>query len=373
MAQSREMRLAPPGLQLPPFIVRSASGADLEPPLGLTGFSFTKQGDPKVAVLQPQYNKVIPGAYGLLSRRPSLPASLSHGSLQPPTVPGDSPRGGGGGGGGVPQRRGAPSLLRPWRKSKAECDVERQEGERILMADTTSTCNAGDLLYCFLAHELLPRTSTTPQHLSRLWETHEGEVGAAAATADAPTVLRDAATARLEAAGLLPKLETLLQSPASGRNDSCNRVLPRLWLGGIRAFSRGSAELRRRGITHVVSLMRDDVPEMPSTLRGHLHVRVDDRPEAANLLEDQFRDICLFIHKARNDQNGCVLVHCGAGVSRSATATAAYIMWKLGMPAVAALEIIRRSRPSVRPNLGFLKALKRWEDRMRHLPGFGFG
>ncbi|TFK34431.1 hypothetical protein BDQ12DRAFT_689589 [Crucibulum laeve] len=53
-----------------------------------------------------------------------------------------------------------------------------------------------------------------------------------------------------------------------------------------------------------------------------------------------------------------VLVHCQAGVSRSATIVTAYLMYSRNMDTTTALELIRRSRPYVEPNQNFLRQLE---------------
>jgi atypical dual specificity phosphatase len=50
---------------------------------------------------------------------------------------------------------------------------------------------------------------------------------------------------------------------------------------------------------------------------------------------------------------GTVLVHCFAGVSRSATIVIAYLMQELGMTMTDAMNFTRRRRPIVCPNFGF--------------------
>ncbi|KAI8806031.1 protein-tyrosine phosphatase-like protein, partial [Cladochytrium replicatum] len=57
------------------------------------------------------------------------------------------------------------------------------------------------------------------------------------------------------------------------------------------------------------------------------------------------------------EHNERVLVHCHAGVSRSATVVLAYLVMRCGMSLKDAWEVTYRSRPIVRPNEGFAKML----------------
>lgn len=59
---------------------------------------------------------------------------------------------------------------------------------------------------------------------------------------------------------------------------------------------------------------------------------------------------------------GRVLVHCQAGISRSATVVAAYLIASRGVSPQTALEIIRKARPCIQPNFGFIKQLDVWHE-----------
>lgn len=81
--------------------------------------------------------------------------------------------------------------------------------------------------------------------------------------------------------------------------------------------------------------------------------------ESENLLD--YLDVCLdFIDQSRKD--GSILVHCFAGVSRSAAVITAYLMRTEQLSREAALESLRKSCDSVCPNDGFLDQLKMFED-----------
>lgn len=60
----------------------------------------------------------------------------------------------------------------------------------------------------------------------------------------------------------------------------------------------------------------------------------------------------------------CILVHCQKGRSRSAAIVTAYLMYRNGWSVDQALKFLRQRRPSVEPNIGFLNALRMFQDSM---------
>ncbi|KAL3819691.1 hypothetical protein ACJIZ3_005596 [Penstemon smallii] len=81
--------------------------------------------------------------------------------------------------------------------------------------------------------------------------------------------------------------------------------------------------------------------------------------ESEDLLD--YLDVCLdFIENSRKE--GSVLVHCFAGVSRSAAIITAYLMRSEQLSQEDAVESLRESCESVCPNDGFLEQLKMFEQ-----------
>jgi protein-tyrosine phosphatase len=109
-------------------------------------------------------------------------------------------------------------------------------------------------------------------------------------------------------------------------------------------------------VRHVLSLVEraDDVPACVTRAGSggmvHLHLPLADRADADLLTWLGVANA--FIDRARRD--GGVLVHCAAGVSRSAAVVMGYLMWKYGHSLQDALRIVRRARPCVRPNTGYV-------------------
>ncbi|KAG0563809.1 hypothetical protein M758_8G057600 [Ceratodon purpureus] len=81
--------------------------------------------------------------------------------------------------------------------------------------------------------------------------------------------------------------------------------------------------------------------------------------DSQNLL-DNLEGCLEFIDKGR--VRGGVLVHCVAGVSRSAAVVTAYLMHKEHLSAADALTSLRKASPGVCPNYGFMEQLAIFEN-----------
>ena len=55
--------------------------------------------------------------------------------------------------------------------------------------------------------------------------------------------------------------------------------------------------------------------------------------------------------------NSSILVHCSAGISRSATLVVAYVMWYFQLSFMAAYKFVQNLRPQISPNLNFVGQL----------------
>merc|ERR1711899_355587 len=75
-------------------------------------------------------------------------------------------------------------------------------------------------------------------------------------------------------------------------------------------------------------------------------------------LKSKFNYICNFLKRHENER---VLVHCQAGISRSATACLAYLMKEKNMSLDSSFCYLRKGRECVSPNFAFLGQLKCWE------------
>ena len=124
-----------------------------------------------------------------------------------------------------------------------------------------------------------------------------------------------------------------------------------IWLGDL-AASENLRALDEHRITHLLTIL-DYQPTPIDQQRSYFYIHADDLP-STDLLTREFERAFDFL-----DQGHQVLIHCQAGVSRSPTIAAMYLMRKYSLTSAQALERLREKRRHslVMPNAGFLRQL----------------
>ena len=90
--------------------------------------------------------------------------------------------------------------------------------------------------------------------------------------------------------------------------------------------------------------------------------------ETANIAR-YFPTTCYFLRHQLLELKQSVLVHCMAGVSRSATIVLAYLMQCHGLSLATAFRHVRQRRPIIQPNAGFCSQLRGWEAQQQRGDG----
>jgi Dual specificity phosphatase, catalytic domain len=160
-------------------------------------------------------------------------------------------------------------------------------------------------------------------------------------------------------------------SPPNGSQETGTRQSTHL--GAVRTRSAGDLDLVRAERAEAVGGKGAGPFE-------YCVLEVSDDPWADLL--SYFPTVCRFISEGVQKGDSATLVHCQAGISRSASCVCSYIMFaeELFVPAASSsntigseetirpgtrvLEVlnrVREARPIVQPNLGFLRQLRLWE------------
>ena len=138
--------------------------------------------------------------------------------------------------------------------------------------------------------------------------------------------------------------------------NNADEIIPGLWLGNF-AASKDEVFLRTKGIETVFNCTKD-LPFHPS-IQNRYRVPVDDnlQPEEIRNMELWSYEIIYKLHKEYK-KGKPVLVHCAAGMQRSAAVVAMYLIATQGMKWEQAYRHIRQRRAiAFFPGANFEKAI----------------
>eukprot|EP00026_Physarum_polycephalum_P014484 Phypoly_transcript_15002.p1 GENE.Phypoly_transcript_15002~~Phypoly_transcript_15002.p1 ORF type:complete len:192 (+),score=23.10 Phypoly_transcript_15002:170-745(+) len=144
-------------------------------------------------------------------------------------------------------------------------------------------------------------------------------------------------------------------------------IVPHVYLGSSFA-AHAKNVLKEKNITHILSVQDGYKPAYPEDFT-YMVVLAHD-VESQNLLSAL--PYCVDFISAALNEGGNILVHCGAGVSRSATIMIAYVMHSMTLSYEKSLDLVLDARPYVCPNRGFeyqLKLLEEIEYNLEHIKG----
>lgn len=145
-------------------------------------------------------------------------------------------------------------------------------------------------------------------------------------------------------------------------NTGPTRILPFLYLGS-QHDAMNKELLHDHNITYELNVSTScPKPDFISD-RHFLRIPVNDNYSEKLLLH--FPMAFQFVDKVR-EANGCVLVHCLAGISRSPTVAIAYIMRYLHMSSDEAYRYVKSKRATISPNFNFLGQLLEYENQLRN-------
>ncbi|RWS09296.1 Dual specificity protein phosphatase 8-like protein [Dinothrombium tinctorium] len=159
----------------------------------------------------------------------------------------------------------------------------------------------------------------------------------------------------------LPLLTSLSQPCLPISNNGPTRILPFLYLGSQHdAMNREL--LRSHNITYELNV--STTCPKPDFIKDSHFMRIPVNDNYSEKLLPYFPKACNFLDKVR-ESSGCAIVHCLAGISRSATVAIAYVMRHLKMSSDDAYRYVKSKRASISPNFNFLGQLLEYERQLR--------
>ncbi len=144
------------------------------------------------------------------------------------------------------------------------------------------------------------------------------------------------------------------------------QIIPGLWIGSAAdAVNVRAAE--RRGIKLVVNCSKD-IKQPPGWPTPVTRIPIDDAEDETEVILRHWPRVVKAIDAVLS-KGGAVLVHCYAGLQRSAATVAAYLMWKYAYTAREAMRRVKLSkREAFTPKATFRQALELWQDILTSSP-----
>jgi dual specificity MAP kinase phosphatase len=136
-------------------------------------------------------------------------------------------------------------------------------------------------------------------------------------------------------------------------------ILPYIYLGNANHASQKEL-LDKLGVTAILNVSKT-CPVVFKNSYEYKTIAVDDN--ARENISTHFDDAIKFIDDVKS-RNGKVLVHCRAGISRSATICIAYLMRKYDYTLDQAYEYTKKRRAAISPNFNFLGQLLALESEL---------
>jgi hypothetical protein len=147
-------------------------------------------------------------------------------------------------------------------------------------------------------------------------------------------------------------------------HNNADEIIRGVWIGNAEAAADGEW-LRTNGIQSVFNCTKT-LPFHPS-VPHQFRVPVDDNLEPAEIknMEAWAPEIAFKILHEYNAGRR-ILVHCHAGMQRSATAVAFFLLVLTGRPLIQVMYLIQSRRPiTFRPTANFAPALRAFEEQVR--------
>lgn len=218
-------------------------------------------------------------------------------------------------------------------------------------------------------------------------------------SADVPHTSEEENPVVAVAVELEPEVPAVMSPSTFGQlKREASQILPNLFLSDA-LTARWGGTLDRLKITHIISVLEEPITfprtEQPLKLL-HISASDDSSTDLLSFMDQTTEFIKEAIGTNKRDQGQLdltslsataaaaaetidgespmssgparaqenrVLVHCLAGMSRSATIVIAYLIATTPMTAGEATEFVRSKRRIVRPNYGFTKQLEQYERR----------
>jgi protein-tyrosine phosphatase len=146
--------------------------------------------------------------------------------------------------------------------------------------------------------------------------------------------------------------------------EKINHIFNNIYLGDANA-AYDKEILGNYNIQAIVQAIPVTKPD--NGIETYLIIPINDHP-AENLLQY----ISEFYNFMEKNQDKNILIHCMAGISRSASLVIAWLMYKFDFDLDTAFTYVKAKRSIINPNPGFIEQLKKLNIELKKIENFRF-
>jgi len=155
------------------------------------------------------------------------------------------------------------------------------------------------------------------------------------------------------------KIATTIQKYLDNTFEA-TQIIDNLWLGAI-SSSCNREKLHEHNIETIICAIMGATAPYPFDFDYERASLADTEDED---IISSFTKLLPIIHSSLLEGRG-VLVNCKRGVSRSCSIVCAYLIYYKNMTTDEALDFIRAKRSQIKPNPGYLRQLRIFEEEVR--------
>lgn len=149
-----------------------------------------------------------------------------------------------------------------------------------------------------------------------------------------------------------------LPCPVKDSGPPVSEIIPQLYIGN-KISAADECLIDRLGIKFILNVTKDH-PNYFEHRPDLVYKKIMVNDSTQEDIGEHFEEALRFIDEGRKQGKG-ILVHCQAGISRSATVVIAFLMKHERLTLNDAYKLVKQKRPVISPNLNFMGSLLKYE------------
>lgn len=160
---------------------------------------------------------------------------------------------------------------------------------------------------------------------------------------------------------ILQNLDSEIKFFKQTKMDAFSEITPFLFLTSKQMIT--TENLKKHGITCIIVASIETIMSLNTVMsvKRVIHIPLED---ASDVKIIDYFDMINCIIENEIQKKGKAVIHCYAGVSRSATLVIAFLMKHYNLSFLKASNHVKKRRNWIKPNMGFIKQLKEYEKKL---------